>query len=136
MLHDERRRILVVSQASRSRSMNNADRGVAMNFKVQVRMVQSVSVPNQTDFLTSINRLTFGHKNFVQVRVQRIGVLKLAAFVESVTNHDHIAPRTFEISGQTNYAVSDRRYGRSVDGPGSGCAHPIFAEVTVNIKPA
>jgi len=115
--------------------MNNADRGVAMNLKVQVRVIQSVSVPNQTDFLTSINRLAFGHKNFVQMRVQRIGVLKLAAFVKGVTNHDYIAPRTFEISRQTNYAVSDRRYGRSVDGPGSGCAHPIFAEVTAPKSP-
>jgi hypothetical protein len=45
--------------------MNNADGGVAMNLKVQMRMVESVSVPDQTDFLASRNGLAFGHKNLV-----------------------------------------------------------------------
>ena len=136
MLHDERRRILIVSQASRSRSMNHADRSVAMNLKMQMRMVEPVSVPNQTDLLASSNRLPLGHKDFVQVRVQRIGVLELAAFVEGMTNHNDVAPRTFEISGQANYTVSDRRNRRSVDRSRPGRAHPIFAQVTANTKPA
>src|SRR6201987_430888 len=99
MLHDECRRILIVGEASRSRGMHNTDRSVAMNLKVQMRVIKSVSVPNQTNLLASSNRLTLGYKDFVQVRVQRISVLKLTAFVERMTNHNHIAPRTFEISG-------------------------------------
>ena len=136
MLHDECRRILIVGEASRSRSVHNADRSVAMNLKVQMRMIKSVSVPNQTNLLASSNRLTLGYKDFVQVRVQRISVLKLTAFVESVTNNNHIAPRTFEISGQTNHAVSDRVDRRSIDRSGPGRAHPIFTKVTMDIKAA
>jgi hypothetical protein len=136
MLRDECRWLLIVSHASRSRSMNNADGGVAMNLKVQMRMIESVSVPNQTDLLTATNRLALGHRNFVQMRVQRISVFKLAAFVESVTDNDHVTPRTFEISGQSNHAVSDRMDRRSIDRSGPGRAHPIFTKVTTDIKAA
>ena len=79
--------------------MNNSDAGVAMNLEVEMRRVESVSVPNQADFLAASNRLTLSHKDFIKMCVQRISVLKLAAFVKRVTNHNYIAPRTFEISG-------------------------------------
>ena len=50
MLHDECRRLLIVGHGLRSRSMNDPDGGVAMNLKVQMRMVESVeSDLDQTD---------------------------------------------------------------------------------------
>ena len=67
-----------------------------------------MSVPNQTNLLAACHRLTFRHKNFVEMGVQRISIFQLAAFIEGVTDYNNVAPRTFEIASQTNYTVPDR----------------------------
>src|SRR5215510_15129059 len=105
---DEFGRRIVIRVVPNKHRMDHPDREILMHFKVEVRWIEAMRVPDCPDLLAASHLLTFSHQDSIQMSIQRISIPYLTFLHKRVPDDNNVSPCAPKIPGNRHNSVANR----------------------------